>query len=57
MTGEKLFAYIFGMYIEFGYENPSILTPCDLVEVAAIQTKDIYERYPRKPTVMSRFVY
>ena len=32
-TVEELFAYIFGMYIKFGYKNPSILIPCDLVDV------------------------
>ena len=31
---EELFAYIFGIYIKFGYKNPSILTPCDSVDVA-----------------------
>ena len=31
---EKLFAYIFGIYIKFGYKNPSIFTPSFLVEVA-----------------------
>ena len=33
-TGDELFAYIFGIYIKFGYKNPSILTPYDLVDVA-----------------------
>jgi hypothetical protein len=27
-------AYIFGIYIKFGYKNPSILTPSDSVNVA-----------------------
>ena len=31
---DELFAYFFGIYIKFGYKNPSILTPSDLVEVA-----------------------
>ena len=31
---EELFTYIFGIYIKFGYKNPSILTPCDSVNVA-----------------------
>jgi hypothetical protein len=31
---EELFAYIFGIYIKFGYKNPSILTPCNSVDVA-----------------------
>ena len=30
----KLFAYFFGIYIKFGYNNPSILTPLDSVDVA-----------------------
>jgi hypothetical protein len=29
----KLFAYIFGISIKFGYKNPSILTPWESVEV------------------------
>ena len=33
---EELFAYIFGIYIKFGYKNPSILTPCDSVDIATI---------------------
>ena len=33
-TVEELFAYIFGIYIKFGYKNPSILTPYVLVDVA-----------------------
>ena len=32
-TGE-LFTYIFGIYIKFGYKNPSISTPFDSVDVA-----------------------
>ena len=31
---EELFAYFFGIYIKFGYKNPSILTPSDSVDVA-----------------------
>ena len=31
---EELFAYIFGIYIKFGYKNPSILAPTDSVAVA-----------------------
>ena len=31
---EELFAYIFEIYIKFGYKNPSILTVSDLVDVA-----------------------
>ena len=31
---EELFAYIFGIYIKFGYKNPSILTPYDSIDVA-----------------------
>ena len=27
-------AYIFGIYLKFGYKNPSILTPSDLVDIA-----------------------
>jgi hypothetical protein len=34
MTVEELFAYIFGIYIKFGYKNPLILTPSNLVNVA-----------------------
>ena len=33
-TVEELFAYIFGIYIKFGYKNPSILTPSNSVDVA-----------------------
>ena len=33
-TVEELFAYIFGIYKKFGGNNPSILTPLDLVDVA-----------------------
>ena len=33
VTVEELFAYVFGICI-FGYKNPSILTPCNLVDVA-----------------------
>ena len=29
-----LFAYFFGIYIKFGYRNPSILTPLDSVDIA-----------------------
>ena len=31
---EELFAYIFGIYKKFGYKDPSILAPTDLVSVA-----------------------
>ena len=31
---EELFAYIFGIYKTIGGNNPSILTPLDLVDVA-----------------------
>jgi hypothetical protein len=31
---EELFAYIFGIYIKFGYKNPSILAPYNSVSVA-----------------------
>jgi hypothetical protein len=31
---EELIAYIFGIYIKFGYKNPSISTPSDSVDVA-----------------------
>ena len=31
---EEFFAYIFGNYIKFGYKNPSILAPYNLVDVA-----------------------
>jgi hypothetical protein len=31
---EELLAYIFGIYKKFGGNNPSILTPLDLVDVA-----------------------
>ena len=34
VTVEELFAYIFGIYIKFGNNNPSILAPTDLVDVA-----------------------
>ena len=34
VTVEELFAYFFGIYIKFGYKNPSILTPLDSVDVA-----------------------
>ena len=30
-----LFAYFFGIYIKFGYKNPSILTPYNSVDVAS----------------------
>ena len=33
VTVEELFAYIFGTYIKFGYKDPSILAPSDLVSV------------------------
>ena len=33
-TVEELFAYIFGIYIKFGFKNPSILAPFDSVSVA-----------------------
>ena len=33
-TVGELFAYIFGIYKKFGYNNPSILAPCYLVTVA-----------------------
>ena len=33
-TVDELFAYIFGIYIKFGYKNPAILTPSDSVDVA-----------------------
>ena len=33
-TVEELFAYIFGIYIKFGYKDPSILAPFDSVSVA-----------------------
>ena len=28
------FAKFFGIYLKFGYKNPSIITPCDLVNIA-----------------------
>ena len=31
---EELFAYFSGIYIKFGYKNPSTLTPLDSVDVA-----------------------
>jgi hypothetical protein len=31
---EELFAHIFRIYKKFGGNNPSILTPCDSVDVA-----------------------
>ena len=34
LTVEELFAYIFGIYIKFDYNNPSILAPSDSVNVA-----------------------
>jgi len=34
-TVEELFAYIFGIYKKFGWNNPSILAPFDSVSVAA----------------------
>ena len=34
VTVEELFAYIFGIYIKFGYKNPSVLTPYDSVDFA-----------------------
>ena len=34
-TVEELFASFFGIYIKFGYKNPSILTPLDSVDVAS----------------------
>ena len=34
VTVEELFAYFFGIYIKVGYNNPSILTPFDSVDVA-----------------------
>ena len=34
-TVEELFAYFFGIYINIGYNNPSILTPLDSVDVAS----------------------
>ena len=33
-TVEELFAYIFGIYIKFGYKDPSILAPSNSVTVA-----------------------
>ena len=33
-TVEELFSYIFGICIKFGHKNPSILTLCDLLDVA-----------------------
>ena len=32
---EEVFAYFFGIYMKFGYKNPSILTPLDSVDVAS----------------------
>ena len=32
---EERFGYSFGIYIKFGYKNPSILTPLDSVDVAS----------------------
>ena len=32
---EELFTYFFGIYIRFGYKNPSILTPLDSVDIAS----------------------
>ena len=34
VTMEELFTNIFGIYIKFGYKNPSILTPCHSVTIA-----------------------
>ena len=33
---EEPLAYFFGIYIKFGYKNPSILTPYNLVDIALI---------------------
>ena len=33
-TVEELFAYIFGIYIKFGYKNPSILALYNSVSAA-----------------------
>jgi hypothetical protein len=33
-NADKLF--IVGIYIKFGYKNPSILAPCDLVDVSTL---------------------
>ena len=35
VTVEDLFAYFFGVYIKFGFKNPSILTPLDSIDVAS----------------------
>ena len=32
--GGGTFFYIFGIHIKFGCKNPSVLTPCDSVDVA-----------------------
>jgi hypothetical protein len=32
---EEFFAYFFGIFIKFGYKNPSILTPNNSVDVAS----------------------
>ena len=32
---EELFAYFFGIYVQFDYKNPSILTSLDSVDIAS----------------------
>ena len=39
---EELFAYFFGIYIKFGYKNPSILPSFDSVNVASYAALQIY---------------
>ena len=34
--GGGTFANFFGIYIKFGYKNPSIITPCNSVNIALI---------------------
>ena len=35
VTVEEILAYFFGIYIKFGYKNPSILTLLDSVDFAS----------------------
>ena len=47
---KELFAHIFGIYIKFGYKNPSILTPSNSVDVATKLEKVFsYKSLPNFP--------
>ena len=52
---EELFAYIFGVYIKFGYKNPLTLTLSDSVDVATCKIDWVTSAQPIEKSSTSPF--